>query len=402
MTTAPMASENVSGATAPSARPAEARTKLNSPLWPIRAPARSAFDGRLAVQHRQAGDRQRLAEGDDQEERQHHRPGGEDGRRLQQDPDRDEEEGAEQLAQRHDLTQHAGGQVGIGKRKAGDEGAERHAHPERAGREGGADGDDGDGDDEQLARAQACDEPKQPREHPRAAEQDQGDESERHDDGADEPQPGLVGLAAERREADDQHHRQEVLDDRDAERRPSVGGRVQRRFASHLHEHHGRGHRDGTADEQRRQQLPAQGKAGRRADGHRQGNLDRDAGEDASADGAKLTEAELETDAEHQERDADVGERQHLLAIGDEARREWTDRHAGGDVAEHRRQPEPMRKRAEHQRRHQGDEQCEPQAGHLMDRQSAARSVVGGMARSYRPISERPLPDGSERGRVAR
>ena len=46
MTTAPMARLNESAPTAPSARPVEASTKLNSPLWPTSAPARSADDGR--------------------------------------------------------------------------------------------------------------------------------------------------------------------------------------------------------------------------------------------------------------------------------------------------------------------------------------------------------------------
>ena len=46
MTTAPIARLNESGRTAPSARPVDASTKLNSPLWPTSAPARRADDGR--------------------------------------------------------------------------------------------------------------------------------------------------------------------------------------------------------------------------------------------------------------------------------------------------------------------------------------------------------------------
>ena len=68
------------------------------------------------------------------------------------------------------------------------------------------------------------------------------------------------------------------------------------------------------------------------------------------------------------------------------------DHHAGGDVAEHRRQPQPMRDRAEHQRRHERDEQGQPESGHGMDRLSAARGVVGGMTRSYRaPFAKPPM-----------
>ena len=166
MTTAPIARLNESGRTAPSARPVEASTKLNSPLWPMSAPARARRRRALAVEPGEDRDRHRLAEGDDQQQRQHHRPCRQDRAGVEQDPDRDEEERAEQLAQRDDLSEHAVGKVGVGEGQSGDERSERNAHPERAGREGGADGDDGHADDEQLPRPEAGDQAKQPREKP--------------------------------------------------------------------------------------------------------------------------------------------------------------------------------------------------------------------------------------------
>ena len=50
-----------------------------------------------------------------------------------------------------------------------------------------------------------------------------------------------------------------------------------------------------------------------------------------------------------------------------------------------------MCERAEHQGGTQRDQQGQPKAGHGMNRQSAARSVVGGMGRSYRRASSKRL-----------
>ena len=244
MTTAPIARLNESGRTAPSARPVEASTKLNSPLWPTSAPARTADDGRCPSSRARIAIGTRLAERDDQQQRQHHRPGRQDRAGVEEDPDRDEEEGAEQLAERDDLSEHAVGEVGVGQGQPGDERSERNAHPQRAGREGGADGDDRHADDEQLPRPQAGDQAEQPGQEPRPADDQQRDEPEGHGTPNDQAADALVLAAAERREGDDQHHRDEVLHDRDAERGPPVGGRLQHPLAGDLDEHDGRADRD--------------------------------------------------------------------------------------------------------------------------------------------------------------
>ena len=84
---------------------------------------------------------------------------------------------------------------------------------------------------------------------------------------------------------------------------------------------------------------------------------------------------------------------------GNKARRGGSDRDAGQDVAEHRRHAEPVRDRPQRERRDQRGEQGQLEPSHGRDRLSAARRVVGGMARSYRPAwsplrkaAERPSP----------
>lgn len=164
---------------------------------------------------------------------------------------------------------------------------------------------------------------------------------------------------------------------------------MQGAFAGNLHQHDRRAHRDRATDEQRLHQVPPHEQAGAGADGHGEADLERRPAEDAGADRAKLAEAELEADAEHQERHADVGEGQHVFAVGDESRRRGSHGQPGQDVAEHGRQAQPVRDRPQGKRRNERDEQGQLESHYGMDRLSAARRVVGGMSRSYRPS---PIP----------
>ena len=100
-------------------------------------------------------------------------------------------------------------------------------------------------------------------------------------------------------------------------------------------------------------------KPGGGPDRHREGNLQRRAGQDAGPDAAELIEAELEADAEHQQRHADVGERQHVLLRGNDPRCERTDGQTGGDVADHRRDAETMSDGPEDESRCERDEQSQ-------------------------------------------
>ena len=51
----------------------------------------------------------------------------------------------------------------------------------------------------------------------------------------------------------------------------------------------------------------------------------------------------MQADAEHQQDDADLGELGRQRLIGDEARRERADHDAGEQIADQRRDPQPVR-----------------------------------------------------------
>ena len=78
----------------------------------------------------------------------------------------------------------------------------------------------------------------------------------------------------------------------------------------------------------------------------------RDRARDGDApDGEQLVEVELQADAEHQQDDADFGELLGHVLIGDEARRVRADEEAGEQIADDRREAEPLGREAQQARR---------------------------------------------------
>ncbi len=56
----------------------------------------------------------------------------------------------------------------------------------------------------------------------------------------------------------------------------------------------------------------------------------------------QVLQREMQADAEHQQDDADLGELAAQAPVGDEAGRVGTDEHAGDEIADERRQPQPV------------------------------------------------------------
>ena len=87
----------------------------------------------------------------------------------------------------------------------------------------------------------------------------------------------------------------------------------------------------------------------------------------------------MQADAEHQQDDADLGELTRERLVGDEAGRRRADQHAGDEIADERRQAQPMGHRAEHpgkgQRNNDGGDQG---MGH---RSGTTQAVVPSSAR---------------------
>ena len=72
-------------------------------------------------------------------------------------------------------------------------------------------------------------------------------------------------------------------------------------------------------------------------------HLDRAHAEDRPAQRPEPARVELEADQEKQHHHAELGEVQHRLRIADEREPPRTDRHAGGEIAEHRAEPERLK-----------------------------------------------------------
>ena len=70
----------------------------------------------------------------------------------------------------------------------------------------------------------------------------------------------------------------------------------------------------------------------------------------------------MQADAEHQEDHADLGQLVRDSLIGHVSRRERTDEDAGDQVADERREPQPLRHHAEYECEHQGDDDGRDQA----------------------------------------
>ena len=95
------------------------------------------------------------------------------------------------------------------------------------------------------------------------------------------------------------------------------------------------------------------------------------------AHGQQLLEVELQPDAEHQQDDADLGELLGQRRVGDEAGRVRPDQRAGQQIADDRRQAEPLRDVAEHQRRREAAGQRQDQVVGVHREASRARERRG-------------------------
>ena len=116
-------------------------------------------------------------------------------------------------------------------------------------------------------------------------------------------------------------------------------------------QHHRAGHRQRQAEHQRARRRSSPTRcASARAErgGHR--DLHHRARDRDPAHRQQVVEREVQADAEHQQHHADLGQLRGEADVGHEARRGRPDQHAGQQVADQRRQPQPRRDETEHQR----------------------------------------------------
>jgi hypothetical protein len=136
---------------------------------------------------------------------------------------------------------------------------------------------------------------------------------------------------------------EEVLDDQPPDR-DVAGRRVQLAVVGQDADQHDRaGHRQREAEDDPGGEAPAGEVRDPGADRRRDQALHDRAGNRDRADGEQILDVQLQPDAEHQQDDADLGELLRDGPIGDEARRVGPDDQTGRQVADDRRQAQPLR-----------------------------------------------------------
>ena len=100
--------------------------------------------------------------------------------------------------------------------------------------------------------------------------------------------------------------------------------------------------------------APAEQVRGERAQGGRRPGSGRPPRAARSAGPPQIAEIEVQPDAEHQQDDADFGQLRRHLRVGDEAGRLRADEDPGQQVADDRRQAEPLGDQPQHQRSRPG------------------------------------------------
>ena len=274
--------------------------------------------------------------------------------RVQQHPDRNEKEHRKRVTQRQRLGCGSQTVVGSTDDQAGQERSERHRDAERdRGSDGNTESYGKDREREELAREGRGYSAERPRN--RAVPQDdrQCHES-RHLGDRHENRPAHVGVCrAEARQRGHQHenqNREEILDDE-----PSDGDVSGQRLKlavirQHADQDHRAGYRQRQPKHDSRAPRPPQATDDRRGDHGRAKALDNRTGNSHALHGKQLSKMELQSDAEHEQHDADLRELVCDLVICHETGGMRADEMAGEEVADNGGQSEALRDVAKNHR----------------------------------------------------
>ncbi len=205
-----------------------------------------------------------------------------------------------------------------------------------------------------------------PRDHARA-----DDDRERHQRGHLErrqperqPQRRVVLAAAKERGKQHQHEDgEQVLDHQPADGDVAGFGVELVVVGQHANQHDGA--RDGQRHPEHEPRGPAPAERVREQRAERRGHraLPDRAGHRDAPHREQVLDVEVQADAEHQQDDADLGQLLGEARVGDEARRVRPDEQAGQQIADDRRQPEPVRDVAQDERRRQAAGERQDQVG---------------------------------------
>ena len=335
--------------------------------------------GRL-VQFEGRGDgqcRQRLADDDDAQHAQYGQRLAHQNGRIEQHADRDEEQHGERIPERQGTLGRVVAQRRTVQHQPGEECPEREGVEQLIGDPGNAEGDRQHPEGEQLPRPGMGDADQQPRQQTGADHQHHPDKS-----GHLEQRPadrfrqfgsvhGLTRLNDQQRQDDKRQHDHQVLDDQPAHGQTTGLALDLSTLLQRPQQDHGRGDREGEPHKGRLQirhsqqpsQAPAQGRSRRDLE---QGARDRDL-----SHLHQVSEREMQTDAEHQQDDADLRQLRSQLRIGDKTHCVRADSDPGHQIADQGRELQPVGQHAEHEGQHKAADQGENQAVGMRHRRSS-------------------------------
>ncbi len=268
-----------------------------------------------------------------QRHQQHGDPGVLDNHaHVEQHADGHEKQAEQHVAERLDVLLDLVTVLGLGNQHAGDKCSKRQRQPRQFGQISDAQGHQQHVENEQLRRFLTGNHMK-PGAHHTLADHKQ---HRQHDYGFRHRQPEgareVLGRCTQRRNQDQQRHHGKVLEQQDADDLPAMRRIQFKALGEQLGEDGGRGHGQRAAKDN--SPLPGDTHRQRNAQHQQQRHqhLGRPEPEHDAAHGHKPRQAELQTNAEHQEHHADFREVRHLVSGRDPAEGIGADRHPDDQV----------------------------------------------------------------------
>ena len=274
-----------------------------------------------------------------------------------------EEQAQQQAAEGFDVRLDAVAVFRVGQQHTGDEGAQRHGEAGKLHQQGGADHHQQGGAGEYLAAAGAGGEAEQRPQQQPAADDQAGEGADGHQDLLEhrhEP-PRQQVLGGQQGDEGQHRDRGQVLEEQQGEGVAAVSALQLVALPQQL-QHQRRGaesqaearHR---RDHGRQAERPGAGREQQR--GHP--DLQAAEAEDRLVHQLEARGLELQADHEQQEDDAHLGELQHGLGIGHQAKGRGADGDPCGEVAQHLAEPEALEDRHDQHRRGEKDQGVEQQ-----------------------------------------
>ena len=308
---------------------AAVRQDDGDPQGDVRWPAQNRGDQRQE---------RRLAEEEDGHPGQQRERRGADDREIDLHADGDEEQPDQHVPERADVVLDLMPEVGFADDHPSQERADRRRQPCAMGGKCRAEREGQRGQQEQLAGPRVGS-PGQSRPKQRPGDHGNDDEGcSREDELVDEHQTAEA-LVLSRVHQDQERQRRQILEQQNADREAAVLAAELAVVRQLLERDRGRRHRDHAADHERGLPAEAERDRGGGADQRRETDLQAAGAEDGRAGGDQLRQRELEPDHEHQEHDAELGEKLRALARRENPEAMRADREAGREVADDRRQP---------------------------------------------------------------